>query len=261
MLCFLLYPLYMALVSRIVSHVRLNAPLSPRFSKTRKKTPSPISFSTRLKSICSSVVTVRGISLALIDIMVENNDSHVAGKRLTQEELDQHIRRLTMPRREAEVHDPFEVCPTKRVPAETLSKMTDRLYTKSLQQKQERLAAADQAAYGDHKRSALLRAEPLSPEDQETSVKRLFNDALERKQANMEQLRRQHQYQRRTDETKVPLKTFVQHMYYDRLEAKKKTEKRLYDTYLAPTEIHTGTISRQQADEASNRLCTTKSGV
>ncbi|AYU83479.1 hypothetical protein LdCL_360018500 [Leishmania donovani] len=193
--------------------------------------------------------------------MIENYDTITAGKRLTPEDLDQHIKRLTAPRREAELRDPFEVCPTKRISPEALSRMTDRLYTQSLQHKQERLAAAEQAAYGAHTRGTLLRSAPLSPQDQETSVRRLFNDALERKQTNMEQLRRQHQYHRPTNETKVPLNMFVQHMYYDRLEAKKKTEKRLYDTYLAPTEIHTGTISREKADEASNRLCTTKAGA
>ncbi|CBZ25972.1 conserved hypothetical protein [Leishmania mexicana MHOM/GT/2001/U1103] len=193
--------------------------------------------------------------------MMESYDTITAGKRLTPEDLDQHIKRLTAPRREVELRDPFEVCPTKRISPEALSRMTDRLYTQSLQHKQERLAAAEQAAYGAHTRGTLLRAAPLSPQDEETSVKRLFNNALERKQANMEQVRHQHQYHRPTSETKVPLKSFVQHMYYDRLEAKKKTEKRLYDTYLAPTEIHTGTISRAQADEASNRLCTTKAGA
>ncbi|KAG5489999.1 hypothetical protein JKF63_00118 [Porcisia hertigi] len=193
--------------------------------------------------------------------MAENKVSTIPEKRLTPEELERHVERLTMPRRELEIHDPFEVCPTKRISAEALVKMTDRLYTQSLQHKQERLAAADQAAYGAFTQSAGRGAAALTPEDQEQSVKRLYNETLERKQANMEQLRQQHLFHSTTEGKKVALKTFVQHMYYDRLEAKKKTEKRLYDTYLAPTEINTGTISRAQADEASNRLCTSKSAA
>lgn len=179
-------------------------------------------------------------------------------KRLTAEELEKQIARLTAPRRLAAWRDPFEVCPTKRISQEELAKMTDRLYTKSIQHKQERLSAADQAAYGAHTRGAAHSAAPMSPDDVEQSVKRLYTETLEKRQTTMAQLREQHRFKRRDSDTKVPLNTFVQHMYYDRIEAKKKTEKRLYDTYLAPTEIHTGTISRAQADEASSRLCTTK---
>ncbi|CAJ1012604.1 hypothetical protein Q4I28_007917 [Leishmania naiffi] len=190
--------------------------------------------------------------------MADKYESIATEKRLTPEELDRQVERLTAPRRAVELRDPFEVCPTKRISAEALSKMTDRLYTQSLQHKQELLAAAEQVAYGMHTRGTALSGSPLTPEDQEQSVKRMFHDTLERKRRNMEQLQRQYRYHSPAEKTKVPLKTFVQHMYYDRLEAEKKTEKYLYDTYLAPTAIHTGTISRVQADEASNRLCTTK---
>ncbi|KAK7199834.1 hypothetical protein NESM_000030800 [Novymonas esmeraldas] len=193
--------------------------------------------------------------------MAEHYDGVVGEKRLTPEELEKQIDRLTLPRRPAELRDPFEVCPTKRISAEELAKVTDRLYTQSLLHRQERLAAAEHAAYGPQAAGGGRVAAALSPDDQEQSVKRLYVDSLERRQATMEELRRQHQHQRPTGGEKVPLNTFVQHMYYDRLEAKKKTEKRLYDTYLAPTEINTGTISRAQADEASSRLCTTKSAA
>ncbi|KAG5465427.1 hypothetical protein CUR178_00130 [Leishmania enriettii] len=191
--------------------------------------------------------------------MAFNYDHLSPRKQLTAEELEKQVERLTAPRHEVELRDPFDVCPTKRIPAEAITKMTDRLYTQSVQHRQERLAAAEEAAYGAHTRGNALCAASLAPEDREQSVKRLYRDSVERRQANMEQLRRQYQYQRPANKT-VPLNTFVQHMYYDRLEAKKKTEKRLYETYLAPTEIHTGIISREEADEASNRLCTTKTG-
>lgn len=195
--------------------------------------------------------------------MTTNYDEMPREKRLTEQEMEQHIARLTAPRQPAEARDPFEVCPTKRISAEELSKMTDRLYTQSLERRAASMAEAEQAAYGSKSGATKTSAGAvkLTPEQEEQAVSRLYAEALQSRQASMEQLRKQHQYHPKESTKKVPLDAFVQHMYTDRLEAKKKTEKRLHDLYIAPTEIHTGTITAAQAAESGNRLSTTKTGA
>lgn len=192
--------------------------------------------------------------------MTTNYDELPGEKRLTQEEMDRHITRLTAPRQPAEVHDPFEVCPTKRISPEELAKMTDRLYTQSLERKAASMAEAEHAAYGTKNGAAAAgRSTKLTPEEEEQAIARLYTEALQSRESKMEQLKKQHRFHPTNPAKKVPLDAFVQHMYTDRLEAKKKTEQRLHDLYIAPTEIKTGTISKAQAAESGNRLCTTKS--
>lgn len=198
--------------------------------------------------------------------MTTNYDEMPREKRLTEEEMERHIARLTAPRQPAVAHDPFEVCPTKRISAEELRKMTDRLYTQSLEQRAASMAAAEQAAYGNNGGASKNAtgggaAAKLTPEQEEQAVSRLYTESMQSRQANMEELKKQHQYHSTKPAKKVPLDAFVQHMYNDRLEAKKKTEQRLHDLYLAPTEIRTGTISKEQAAESANRLSTTKMGA
>nr|ACS87833.1 hypothetical protein CDFL6B12_06 [Angomonas deanei] len=196
--------------------------------------------------------------------MSVNYDELPQQKRLTEEEMERHIARLTAPRQPTEARDPFEVCPTKHITSEELHKMTDRLYTQSIERKAASMAEAEQAAYGAKSganKTATVGKKKLSPEEQEQAVNRLYTESLQSREANMTQLRQQHQFHSTKPAKKVPLDAFVQHMYNDRIEAKKKTEQRLHDLYLAPTEIHTGTITKAQAEESANRLSTTKTGA
>ncbi|KPA80029.1 hypothetical protein ABB37_05050 [Leptomonas pyrrhocoris] len=193
--------------------------------------------------------------------MTTDYDNMPREKRLTPEEMERHIARLTAPRPPTEIRDPFEVCPTRHIESEELAKMTDRLYTQSLQRKAASVAEAEKAMYGNNKggaRNAAGEVVKLSPEEEEMVVTRLYTQSLQRKQANMEQLKAQFLFHPADPAKKVPLDVFVQHMYNDRLEAKKKTAKRLHDLYIVPTEIRTGTITHAQVAESANRLSTTK---
>lgn len=197
--------------------------------------------------------------------MATNYDEMPREKRLTQEEMEKHIARLTAPRQPAELRDPFEVCPTKHISSDELAKVTERLYTQSLQRKAASIAEAEQVAYGSNtgpsKTATGGGTAKLTQEQEEQMVTRLYAESLQSRQANMEQLKKQCLFHPAGPAKKVPLAAFVQHMYTDRLEAKKKTEQRLYDLYIAPTEIHMGTITKAQAEETANRLSTTKTGA
>jgi hypothetical protein len=196
--------------------------------------------------------------------MMTNYDKLPREKRLTEEEMERHIARLTAPRPPIESHDPFEVCPTKRISSEELAKVTDRLYTQSVERKAALKAEAEQAAYGAKtgaSKTATGSAAKLTSEQEEQTVARLYTGSVQSRKANMEQLKKQYQYHPQGPARKVPLDAFVQHMYNDRLEAKKKTEQRLHDLYIAPTEIRTGTISKAQAAESANRLSTTRTAA
>lgn len=199
--------------------------------------------------------------------MATNYDDMPRAKRLTAEEMERHITRLTAPRQPADVHDPFEVCPTKHLSADELNKMTDRLYTQSLERRAASMAEAQRAAYGSNSGAAAGGAAAtggtgkLTPEQEEQAVARLYSEAVQSREAKMSQLKQQHRFNPKASSKKVPLEAFVQHMYTDRLEAKKKTEQRLHDMYIEPTEIRTGTLTREQAAQSADRLSTTKAGA
>ncbi|KPI83281.1 hypothetical protein ABL78_7695 [Leptomonas seymouri] len=193
-----------------------------------------------------------------------NCDETPREKRLTHEEMERHIARVTAIHPPAEIRDPFEVCPTKHLSSEEIARVTDRLYSQSIERRAASIAQADHALYGNimgASKTATGGASKLDPEEEERLVKRLYSQSMQNKQASVEKLRQQYLFHPPASPPKVPLNAFVQHMYNDRLEAKKKAEKRLHDLYIAPTEIHTGTISKSHAEESANRLSSRSGGA
>lgn len=178
-------------------------------------------------------------------------------KRLTPEAMERHIQRVTTTHPPPEIRDYLTEHPSKKIPKEEMERMTDRLYTQSLQHRAQKLAEADNAAYGPNSEIGKANRKPLSPDETADTVKRLYDDTLLQKKNNMEHLQARHLFHPSEPKT-LPLKDVVQHMYYDRIEAKKKTEKYLYDTYLAPTEIRVGLMSKQRLAESAKRLSTVK---
>lgn len=179
----------------------------------------------------------------------EYNDSP---KRLTEEELEKHIARLTAPPRPVEVRDPFPVCPTVHLSQAEVDKMTERLYTESLQQRE---ANRNELEKRLHQETKNPHDGSLTTGELQGSVDRLYAQSVERKKESLAQAKQRYD-QPPKDVKKVPLNEFVQHMYYDRREAKKKTEEKLYQKYIVSTELHCGKISPGQLAESANRLST-----
>lgn len=177
-------------------------------------------------------------------------------RRLSPEELEKQIARLTAPSQPVEIRDPFPVCPAPKLPASEIDKITERLYTQSLQKKAASVAELEQQTY----RRSSRPPRAMTSTEQDEAVHRLYDEGRQRQQSSLEESRRRYLFHSPDEgrEKQIPLKDFTQRMYYDRLKDKADTEKRLYDKYIATTEIRTAVISRAEADEAAARLSSVK---
>lgn len=182
---------------------------------------------------------------------VEEYDERTVRSGYTREEQEKQAMRLTRIPPKPQIRDPFPLCPTKTLPQSTIDKTTERLYTFSIQKREMNMAELDDRTY----RTITPASTKMSESEVEESVKRLYDDAVLRKQNNLDELKQKYLYHP-SPAKRIDPKTVVQHMYHDRIEAKKKTEEKLYKKYIVPTDIHLGVIPRSRAKEAADRLCT-----
>lgn len=173
-------------------------------------------------------------------------------KRLTQEELDKQIARLTAPPRPVEIRDPFPVCPTVVLSQGEVDKMTERLYSQALERKKANEQEL-QARFGPDAQRA--RRKSLTTDEMQHSVDRLYSESLEKKKRSLEETKQRYEVKRKEDK-KVPLDVLVQDVYYKRLEAQRKTEEELYQKYIVTTEIRSARIPKSRIAESADRLST-----
>ncbi|CCW67028.1 unnamed protein product [Phytomonas sp. Hart1] len=156
---------------------------------------------------------------------------------LTKDEFEKHLQHLMLPRKTPVLTDPFPLCPSKKLPPAKIDGIVHHLYTQSIGIRSASIADLEARIY----KTEGVKHKPLGQDEIELSVRRLFNDAVLSKRENLERSRAQYLFHYPCTEKKIPLKDLVQHMYLDRIEAKKKTVQMLYDKYIHSTE--TGAIS------------------
>lgn len=171
-------------------------------------------------------------------------------KKLTDEELEKQIQRLTYVKPPEPIRDPFPLCQTKTFSQADCDKCTERLFYSSLKRKEATQKELEDRVY---ERPA---AKKLSGDEIQASVDRQYSDELERRKINMEELRKKYLFHSRTKYKEMPLNEIVQRMYDERIEKKKATEQKLYEKYIVPTEPKQARISRRRIQEASVRLST-----
>lgn len=168
--------------------------------------------------------------------------------KLTKEEQEKQVERLTYPKQETPIRDPFPVCPSKQVSQSDMDKTVERLYKVSIEKKEGEKEQLTEKYY------AKPPAAKLSGDDMQSSIDRQYSEEIERRKQRMEESKQRWQFHSKAQTKVVSNSEFVQRMYHDRIEQKKATEKKLYDRYIVPTEIHQKAVSRQRIEEASNRL-------
>ncbi|EPY32760.1 hypothetical protein STCU_02677 [Strigomonas culicis] len=174
-------------------------------------------------------------------------------QRISKEELEKQILRLTRRPEPAAAPPANPQCATRTMTKDELEKMKERLYTQSMQLKEQKRKQMEE----EQTREQLKATATVSSDELKGIVGRVYTEALARKAANLEEGKKQYLFHP-PESKKIPLKAFVHHMYDEGIEKGKEREKKLYDKYLAPTEIHTGTISPIQAAESAARLSTKK---
>lgn len=168
--------------------------------------------------------------------------------KLSKEEQEKQVERLTFPKQETPIRDPFPVCPSKQVSQSDMDKTVERLYKVSLEKKEGEKEQLTEKYY------AKPPAAKLSGDDMQSSIDRQYSEEMERRKQRMEESKQRWQFHSNAKTKVVSNSEFVQRMYHDRIEQKKATEKKLYERYIVPTEIPQKNISRQRIEDASNRL-------
>lgn len=168
--------------------------------------------------------------------------------KVTKEEQDKSTERLIRPLQPATVPDPFPVCPSKKMSSSQVDESVERLYKTSVEKKKaddEQLADRFYAAQNNVK---------LSHEDIRSSADRLCTQEMEERKKRMDESREKWLFHSNAKKKVVPHAEFVQHMYNDRIEHEKETEKKSYEKYIAATEIQSAHVSQKRIADASERL-------
>lgn len=184
----------------------------------------------------------------------ENGDGssgrHSGGnKKLTSEQQEKQVQRLTYIKGKEPVRDPFPVCPCIQVPQSKIDKLVERLYTQSLLRRENKKKELNEKFY------SIPKVPKLTGDQLHDSVKRQYEQEIEKRKQRREEMRNKEEI-RRKEVRKIPVSEFVQRMYFDRIEKKKKTEQVLYERYILPTEIQQVCLSKKRLEEASSRLST-----
>lgn len=170
-------------------------------------------------------------------------------RKLTREEQEKQVQRLTYIKEKPPVRDPFPICPSIQASKSDVERVVDRLYTQSLLRKENKQKELNEKFYSNPK------ATKLSGDELQNSVERQYEQEMKKRNHKREEMLNKTEI-RRKEVRKIPVSEFVQRMYFDRIEKKKKTEKELYDKYILPTEIQQVRLSKKRLEEASSRLCT-----
>lgn len=169
-------------------------------------------------------------------------------KTLSSIEVEKQIQRLTYVKEKPQLVDPFPICPSTHVSSREVEKIVDRLYTQSLQKKESNQKELDQKFYSNPK------VKKISGDELQNSVERQYEQEIEKRKQRKEEMLNKNDDHRKKQVKKIPVIRFVQRMYADGIEAKKATEKKLYDKYILPTEINQVCLSKKRVEEASSRL-------
>nr|CCC93714.1 conserved hypothetical protein [Trypanosoma congolense IL3000] len=170
--------------------------------------------------------------------------------RLTVEQLEKQVERLTRQPEHRTLPDPFPVCPTIKVTKEELEKVTNRVFY----QCNEKRAAALRAAEDKVEKERTVSTIVMKPSEVDDIVKRVYYMGMERVQAGRKQAEERLLFKPNKVLPVVPLRKFVEDMYFRGIEREKKKEEKLYEKYILPTEIVGGKISKSRAVESANRL-------
>ncbi|EAN86098.1 hypothetical protein C3747_7g467 [Trypanosoma cruzi] len=182
--------------------------------------------------------------------MVEKDPSRRPSPRLTAEQLQDQIRRLTYRPPPPVVRDPFPVCPSVKRSKDEIDAVTQRVFYEQCQRHERALIEAREKW---EKEWGLLSKEVPS-EYVEDMVKRLYYDTIERIHASRKSAEERLLFKSNKKVPVVPLKKFVEDMYLKGMQRERDKEKKLYEKYILPTEIKRTLISREDAEASGTRL-------
>lgn len=164
------------------------------------------------------------------------------------EKLEKQVAHLTYPKQETPIHDPFPVCPAKKMPKSEVDRVVSRLHDGAKEHK-EKNAEELEARYD-------VKAAPvkLSGDDLLSSIDRQYTQEMERRKQRDEAAKERYLFKSNHKPKVVSNDEFVQRMYHDRIAQEKATEEKLYQRYIVPTEIQLPNVSRARIEAASDRL-------
>lgn len=169
-------------------------------------------------------------------------------KKLSSAEVEKQIQRLTYVKEKPNLVDPFPICPSVHASPREVEKIVDRVYTQSLQRKENNRKELDQKFYSNSK------IKKISGDELQNSVDRQYEQEIAKRKERREEMLNKNDDHRKMQVKKIPIIRFVQRMYTDDIERKKATEQKLYDKYILPTEIKQVHLSKKRVEEASSRL-------
>ncbi|RNF06487.1 uncharacterized protein Tco025E_07543 [Trypanosoma conorhini] len=195
-------------------------------------------------------------SLCCAEVAMVEEHSGPPAPRLTTEQLEDQIRRLTYRPPPAVVHDPFPVCPSVKRSQGEIDAVTQRVFYDSCQHHEQALRDAKER---EEKEWGFV-SKKLPGDEVEEMVKRIYYDTLERRNASRKEAEERFLFKPMKTVPKVPLKKFVEDMYLQGMKREKEKEQKLYERYILPTEIKKTYISREDAEASGARLSSKTGG-
>ncbi|KAH9581989.1 hypothetical protein LSM04_002093 [Trypanosoma melophagium] len=174
--------------------------------------------------------------------------------RLTEDELQRHVNRLTQRSEAQPVHDPFPVCPSLKLSQAEIDRIVERVYYEYVKRHEVALREAEEKREKEYG----LVSTVLPREVVESGVKRLYYDSLERREASRKDAEERLLFKPKANVPVIPLKRFVEDMYAKGMQRQKDKEQFLYEKYIIATDIKKTRISRRQAEESATRLSSRK---
>ncbi|KAG8342961.1 hypothetical protein ERJ75_000962300 [Trypanosoma vivax] len=172
--------------------------------------------------------------------------------RLTKEQIENQVNRLTRLPAPRQVQDPFPVCPTVKLPREKLEQVTQRVFYHYSQKHQDALREAQLKREQERGFATTM----MNSSEIEDMVKRVYYGNMERRREIRKSGEERLLFKSEKKIPVIPLRRFVDDMYLRGLQRIRDREKKLYEKYILPTEIKTLKISHAQAQECGNRLST-----